>query len=111
MPSQCSIYSQDHFGPVNNDCYDGFDLTLLFEETILAIGPLSLVLLVLPFRLHALSKADPKVRFGLLHTLKLVSVLHIRETVFLSRIVYLRYIYSPSVFSTRHFGLTTDSEK
>ena len=71
---QCSISTQNHFGPGNNDCHDGFDFTLLFEETILTIGPLSLVLLALPFRLYLLSRTDPKVRLGWLHTLKLVSV-------------------------------------
>ena len=73
MP-QCSISTQNHFGPGNNDCHDSFDFTLLFEETILTIGPLSLVLLALPFRLYGLSRTDPKVRLGWLHTLKLVSV-------------------------------------
>lgn len=71
---QCSISTQNHFGPANNDCHGGFDFTLLFEETILAIGPLSLVLLALPFRLYALSRTNPKVRLGWLHSLKLVSV-------------------------------------
>ena len=72
---QCAIATQDHFGPANNNCYGGFDFTLLFEETILCIAPLSLVLLGLPFRIYRLSRAEPKVGLGWLHRLKLVSLM------------------------------------
>lgn len=75
VPLQCSVATQNHFGPVNKNCHDGFDLTLLLEETILTIGPLSLVLLALPFRVYVLSQKSPKACVEWLHRLKLVSVL------------------------------------
>ena len=96
---QCSIATQNHFGPVNNDCHDGFDFTLLFEETILTIGPLSLVLLVLPFRLYALSKTNPKAKLGWLHTLKLVSLLSsTNNTVLLSPYKGTFFVYTALQF-------------
>ncbi|KAK5988781.1 ABC transporter gloK [Cladobotryum mycophilum] len=41
--TSCSIDVQDTFGPVvDSHCLDGFDFTLLFEETILTILPLGI---------------------------------------------------------------------
>lgn len=37
----CSIADEDTFGPiVSGSCLDGFDFTLLFEESILTLLPL-----------------------------------------------------------------------
>ncbi|KAK4133595.1 P-loop containing nucleoside triphosphate hydrolase protein [Trichocladium antarcticum] len=48
------------FGPHAGDCRGGFDFTLLFEETILTLLPLSLVLLALPSRLSFLLRRANK---------------------------------------------------
>ncbi|KAL1962947.1 hypothetical protein VTN77DRAFT_9043 [Rasamsonia byssochlamydoides] len=72
----CSVSSENLFGPVNPACWGGFDFTLLFEETILTIIPLGLLLLLLPFRLwYLLKHSHTKVHTGLLHRAKLVGFL------------------------------------
>ena len=39
----CSAITEDVFGPtVDISCHDGFDFTLLFEESILTILPLGI---------------------------------------------------------------------
>lgn len=68
----CSIAAENSFGPQVVGCLGGFDFTLLFEETILSILPMSVVLLFLPVRIVHLFKSEPKVYEGLLHNLKLV---------------------------------------
>lgn len=74
MPSSpvCSIAAENSFGPQVVGCLGGFDFTLLFEETIMSILPMSLVLLFLPVRIAHLFKSERKVNEGLLHNLKLV---------------------------------------
>lgn len=43
-PTPCSIAVESVFGPiVDASCLGGFDFTLFFEETILAIAPLGAV--------------------------------------------------------------------
>lgn len=69
----CSIAAENSFGPQVVGCLGGFDFTLFFEETILSILPMSLVLLFLPLRIAHLFKSEHKVYGGLLHNLKLVS--------------------------------------
>lgn len=45
-PLPCSVADEDVFGPfVNASCHHGFDFTLLFEETMLTLLPLSLLIL------------------------------------------------------------------
>lgn len=68
----CSIAVEDSFGPQVVGCLGGFDFTLLFEESILSILPMSVVLLFLPARIAHLFKNERKVYEGLLHNLKLV---------------------------------------
>ncbi|KAK4170055.1 hypothetical protein QBC43DRAFT_329617 [Cladorrhinum sp. PSN259] len=51
----------DSFGPHAGACRGGFDFTLLFEETILTILPLGLLLLVLPLRVGYLWNRTKKV--------------------------------------------------
>lgn len=58
-PSICSSVD-DTLGPWAGQCRGGFDFTLLFEESILAIPLLSIFLLVLPFRLFQLGRQDTK---------------------------------------------------
>ena len=60
------------FGPQVNGDSDTFDFTLLFEQSILTIGPSALLLLVFPLRIAHLYQKDIKVRPGLLLVLKLV---------------------------------------
>ncbi|KAK4224363.1 hypothetical protein QBC38DRAFT_18446 [Podospora fimiseda] len=50
----------DSFGPHAGTCRGGFDFTLLFEETILIILPLGLLLLALPLRVGYLWKRTKK---------------------------------------------------
>lgn len=54
-------------------CRGGFDFSLLFEETILEILPISLILIVIPFRLWHLFQKRHKFERSLLLLLKLVS--------------------------------------
>lgn len=60
--SKCpiEIEVETGFGPVAN-CYDGFDFTLLFEESILTIVPSGIVLLLLPFWTGRLRGSERKV--------------------------------------------------
>ncbi|GCB19936.1 multidrug resistance-associated protein 1 [Aspergillus awamori] len=43
----CTIASEDAFGPQARACYGGYDFTLLFEESVMTIGPIGLLLLCL----------------------------------------------------------------
>jgi len=64
----------DSFGPHAGSCRGGFDFTLLFEETILAILPVGLLVVALPFRGRFLLRKAKKVTNGVsLAILKLVS--------------------------------------
>lgn len=63
----------DTFGPWALHCRAGFDFTLLFEETLLTLAPLGLLLLFAPFRIAYLFKKEKKVIDSPLLHLKLVS--------------------------------------
>lgn len=65
----------DTFGPYALHCRGNFDFTLLFEESILTILPLSLLLVFVPFRLLYLFRKQKKVNDGPLVHLKLVGSL------------------------------------
>ncbi|KAK3903067.1 ABC transporter [Staphylotrichum tortipilum] len=54
----------DSFGPHAGNCRGGFDFTLLFEETILTLAPVGLVLAVVPPRIWYLLKRVKKVEAG-----------------------------------------------
>jgi len=69
-PMSCSIDAT--FGPHAAGCRGGFDFTLLFEECILSIIPIALILIVAPFRIHYLFKRRTKVSWSLLLPSKLV---------------------------------------
>ena len=64
---------QNNFGPTASGCRNDFDFTLLFEQSLLSIGPSALFLLLMPIRTLQLSKKSYKVRRSPLHSLKLVS--------------------------------------
>ncbi|KAI9709500.1 MAG: hypothetical protein M1820_003260 [Bogoriella megaspora] len=59
--SQLCRSKDNSFGPYAGDCRGGFDFTLLFEETILFILPLAVLILIAPFRLYYLLKKQIKV--------------------------------------------------
>jgi hypothetical protein len=62
-PSWCSRVD-DSFGPHAGECRGGFDFTLLFEETILTLLPVGLLLVVIPPRAWYLLKRAKKVTAG-----------------------------------------------
>ena len=62
------------FGPYAQGCRGGLDFTLLFEETILSILPLSILILVAPFRIFYLLRKQTKVLRSHLLPLKLVCI-------------------------------------
>ena len=68
----CTIDTQKGFGPANVFCYGGFDFTLYFEETVLSIAPLFLVLPFLALRLFQLIRAPVVVNGGNWHLAKQV---------------------------------------
>lgn len=75
-PAGCSIELENTFGPVvASSCLHGFDFTLLFEETILTLLPLSLTLLAASIGIWRLHGASEKVSRSWLYTAKGVSSL------------------------------------
>jgi hypothetical protein len=72
--SSCAIAVEDVFGPiVSPECLEGFDFTLLFEESILAIPILGLLVLLSVPRMGYLLRSPHKAHGGLLHLTKLVN--------------------------------------
>ncbi|GKT40556.1 ABC transporter ecdL [Colletotrichum spaethianum] len=61
------------FGPVAIGCNDRFDFTLLFEQSLLNIGPSAILLLVLPLRLRQLFGQRRKVLQHPLNTAKIAA--------------------------------------
>lgn len=72
-PSVCARLD-DRFGPHADGCRGGFDFTLLFEETILTLLPLAIILLITPLRIFYLFKKDRKVVQTRLLSCKLVCI-------------------------------------
>lgn len=62
----------DTFGPYAEGCRGGFDFTLLFEESILSMLPLGLLLIVVPFRVFYFFRRAIKVDPSSWLALKLV---------------------------------------
>lgn len=60
-------------------CRGGFDFSLLFEETILGILPISIVILAVPFRIWQLIHKRRKMEDSWLLLSKLVSVLSLSD--------------------------------
>ncbi|OJJ46205.1 hypothetical protein ASPZODRAFT_152404 [Penicilliopsis zonata CBS 506.65] len=72
----CLPGADDRFGPqVNDGCRGDFDFTLLFEQSILTIGPSALLLLVFPIRIRQLWQQSAKTLPTLLHKTKLIAIL------------------------------------
>lgn len=72
MSDDCSLKVEDVFGPIVRGCGTNFDFTLLFEETVLFIGPICLALIVAPLNLRQLSRRKVVLRRGWLYAAKLV---------------------------------------
>jgi ATP-binding cassette, subfamily C (CFTR/MRP), member 1 len=65
----------DNFGPYAGEhCRGGFDFTLLFEDALLSIAPLALLLCIAPFRIIYLWRKQTKVSRSLILPVKLVSL-------------------------------------
>lgn len=76
MPSNCSNQADDAFGPVvSTDCRNGFDFTLLFEQTILSLVPAIAFLVASPIRIGYLSKKNVRTQSNVIRTIKLVRLL------------------------------------
>ena len=70
----CTIGVEDQFGPrVSYLCLQGFDFTLLFEESITTILPLGVTLLILLLRIARLAREPKEVFRSRLFFIKLVS--------------------------------------
>lgn len=69
-----SLCADDTFGPTvgSPSCRGGFDFTLLFEDSIFAIGPSAFFLLVAPVRVIQLYRKHDKIRWLSLQAVKLV---------------------------------------
>ncbi|KAL4809627.1 P-loop containing nucleoside triphosphate hydrolase protein [Aspergillus unguis] len=74
MASQSPLLCQqadNNLHPVPPQCRGGFDFSLLFEEVILGILPLALILLILPWRIWHLFQKPRKVNSSVLEYVKL----------------------------------------
>ncbi|TVY29246.1 ABC transporter [Lachnellula hyalina] len=75
MASTCQPLNDNVFGPVVQGCRSGFDFTLLFEQTILSIGPAALLLLSTPPRLLRLLQTTRKTISSRLRSFKALNAL------------------------------------
>jgi len=61
METLCSVQADAVFGPaVMSSCRDGFDFTLLFEQTLLDILPAVGFIFAFPSRFWCLAKSNTK---------------------------------------------------
>lgn len=72
QPSSCLLID-DSFGPHAKWCRGGFDFTLFFEETVLSILPLAILIAVVPLRSYYLLRKPPKTTKWKAGALKLVN--------------------------------------
>lgn len=73
VPSNCSLDADNVFGPVVPlGCRNGFDFTLLFEQSILGILPAAVFLLASPLRVGYLIKKDARTQRNSPRFVKLV---------------------------------------
>lgn len=78
----CAPTADAAFGPaVTDECRDGFDFTIVFEQSMLVILPASLLLVAAPIRLAHLRNASVKVAGQRLRLAKLVSPLRDAQTI------------------------------
>ena len=73
--SACAPSADAAFGPVvSHECRDGFDFTIVFEQSIFVLLPSALLLLAAPWRLVHLGKARLKVAGQRFRSIKMVSL-------------------------------------
>ncbi|MCJ1286054.1 hypothetical protein MMC26_005396 [Xylographa opegraphella] len=72
--ASCTLWADNVFGPQAASCRQAFDFTLLFEQSILSVGPSAILLLLLPVRAVLLYQQGPKTLPNRLHTAKLASI-------------------------------------
>ncbi|GLA66320.1 hypothetical protein AtubIFM54640_008526 [Aspergillus tubingensis] len=72
MAGSCSPAADDSFGPVVA-CPATFDFTLLFEQSILSIGPSAIFLLLVPWRIWSLYPENVKTVANNAHWRKLIA--------------------------------------
>ncbi|GKZ48059.1 hypothetical protein AbraIFM66951_011809 [Aspergillus brasiliensis] len=72
MAASCSPAADDSFGPVVA-CPATFDFTLLFEQSILSIGPSAIFLLLVPWRIWSLYPENVKTVANNAHWQKLIA--------------------------------------
>ncbi|PQE21894.1 ABC transporter protein [Rutstroemia sp. NJR-2017a BVV2] len=67
---------KDSFGPTVKlkSCQDGFDFTMLFEDSLFAIFPAVLLLCAVPLRLWSIYRRPDAVKGSMLRTVKLASI-------------------------------------
>lgn len=83
LSSSCSLDADEAFGPVvNSTCRNGFDFTLLFEQSMLGILPATAFLLVSPLRVRYLTKKDAYIRNNSMRLIKIVRKPKLDKTVF-----------------------------
>ncbi|PYI06874.1 multidrug resistance-associated protein [Aspergillus sclerotiicarbonarius CBS 121057] len=76
MSPACSLEADNVFGPVvSHACRDGFDFTLLFEQSILGLIPAVAFLLASPLRVRHLAKRDVRTQRNTMRMAKLVITL------------------------------------
>ncbi|PYH89268.1 multidrug resistance-associated protein [Aspergillus ellipticus CBS 707.79] len=76
MASGCSLEADNVFGPVvGHACRDGFDFTLLFEQSIFGLIPAVAFLFASPFRVRQLAKKDVRTLRNRMRTAKLVATI------------------------------------
>jgi hypothetical protein len=67
--------AENRFGPaVGNKCNGGFDFTLLFEQSILTLGPAAIFLVAFPIRFAYLARKDARTALSRFRVVKLVSL-------------------------------------
>nr|QIW91876.1 TRT [Phialomyces arenicola] len=67
---QCEIQVEDVFGPQVSGCYENFDFTLLFEESVLYLAPLLVTSFLVSLRLWQMRSKEKLVRWSVLWILK-----------------------------------------
>ncbi|KAK2879339.1 hypothetical protein FQN49_000972 [Arthroderma sp. PD_2] len=75
MSNPCTVRDGNSFGPfIQPSCFDGFDFTLLFEESILTIIPALVACLLLLIRVWKLNRLPVKVKPSWLSVVKSVAI-------------------------------------
>jgi len=76
----CPFDADNRIGPlISHGCNRGIDFTLLFEQSVLSIGPSAILLLFVLGRLWTLYGASKKTGPNYTFALKIVRVLYIRS--------------------------------